>query len=1599
MNGLPAFKEKAMNTTIRVTDRSSAQKNVFTGAGNLSVLLARPSVIEIQGKSQDVERYIREGDDLLIYMADGSVIRCNGYFIMDEETGHHSELVFNDEQALTHISFAEADGVIATELQPQAASIATIEPLLESSVVESETPWGWMAGAALGGIAAGAIVEHSRGDSGVRTEIQTPDVAQEVASVKPIFMVTDDLQGKQVVVSNGDRTSDNTPVFSGIGQPGATIQIKDSKGDTVASTMVGSDGKWSVALPTQADGTHSWSVLQIDGSQSVSGGEITLTISTQQAEIAFAVTAGDNTLNASEQAAGFTLSGTTQHLAEGTTLTVMLNGKEYTTVVNGDGQWSVTLPGSDALALADGTWTVSVTGKDAAGNSLSASQTLNVDTQAPTFTLDPVTDDNVINIAERGEPVTLSGSTTAEAGQKLTLTFNDQSYITTIGEDGRWSVELPAGAFAGLQDGACTLQLSAEDKAGNSGSASHQITLSSEAPTITVDNFAGDNILNAEEFGTAQTVSGTTTGAEGQTVLLTLNGKSYTAVVQDDGSWRCKLASDDFATLSDGSAYVIHAEVSNAIGNSASAERAFTVDISAPLSGITIDAITEDMGLSGSDFITQDTSITLSGSLTRALASGDRVQVSYDNGKSWLDATVADKQWSYADSRELADGDYNWLVRVIDGAGNVGATARQTVTIDTQAPLAEGKIVSYNDDAGERQGYFNEALASDDTTPVINGTLSQALAEGEIAQLYRDGVLLGAVTMNDNTHWSYSDSGLTDGDHTYQLRVTDKAGNTTESADFVLKIDTTIPTTSATVTEQTVADDTPVITGTLSAALANGEFLSVTVNGKTYTSESGGAIVVDADSNSWSLQIPDSDRLDVDSYNVTAQVKSSAGNGNTTGIASGTLVITPVELDTDWANISGNSNNETMTFGINSSGLWDIVANNVAYSSSDAAVYTASKLSNTRNNPLVSQTLADYDRSGTADVFGTENTYGGSTQIMWKNTGTGYSGSQLGMGTTIYYGGVIAYDKTGDGWLDLAYGDAGMDSLTYLANNNGVLSPDGSGGEGGFSGQFNSGREISGVDLNNDGTVDIVQHTDNSGRYALTSIINNGDGTLSVGQNISDVFVANASNTNTAASMTWADFNGDGYMDLYLGSSYGNNGGVIYYNDGTGKLSESKSQVEASNATSGYLSVAVDWNHDGQMDIVKFSTYGGSQTATLFTNTDNGASWSATQLASDLSNITGIAAIDYNWDGAKDLMVSQQNGKIVYIQNNEAIADKSVIHLRILDSEGLNVYYGNTVNLYDAAGSLVASQIINAQSGVGVNDTSALVSFYGLDAQETYRAEIVKITNGVSDNVSWDGLVAGSGKEGYVVTAEASTGVHGGTLTGTGYNDTFTAEEGSWIYNGSGGWSSASGRDSWDSSGGMDIVDYHNATAGVTVNLGVSTAQDTGYNSATFINVEGIKGSDFDDVLTGSSGDNQFEGRGGNDVFNIGSGGHDTLLYRLISAGDATGGNGSDVVNGFTVGAWEGTADTDRIDLRELLSDSGYTGTASASYVDGVATLDSSAGDISNYIRVVQNGSNTEIQIDRDGTGTSFEPATILTLNGVQTDLATLLANHQLLVV
>ena len=82
------------------------------------------------------------------------------------------------------------------------------------------------------------------------------------------------------------------------------------------------------------------------------------------------------------------------------------------------------MPAADAQALGDGTWTVNVSGKDAAGNTVSGSQTIGVDTASPVISVDTIAQDNIINAAEHNQPLTLTGKTDAEAGQIVTVTLN-----------------------------------------------------------------------------------------------------------------------------------------------------------------------------------------------------------------------------------------------------------------------------------------------------------------------------------------------------------------------------------------------------------------------------------------------------------------------------------------------------------------------------------------------------------------------------------------------------------------------------------------------------------------------------------------------------------------------------------------------------------------------------------------------------------------------------------------------------------------------------------------------------------------------------------------------------------------------------------------------------------------------------------------------------------------------------------------------------------------------------------------------------------------------------------------------------------------------
>ncbi|MCC7999935.1 BapA-related adhesin SiiEA [Escherichia coli] len=1336
----------------------------------------------------------------------------------------------------------------------------------------------------------------------------------------------------------------------------------------------------------------------------------------------------------------FVTSDTT--LAVSGTLGAALSSGEFAQIsIDGGTTWQnlsvsgLTWTYLDGRTLSDGNYNYQVRVIDTAGNiGATASQIVTVDTTAPlaskTIAIAGISDDTGLSSSDfvtRDTTLTVRGTLGAAlaADERAQISLDGGVTWTTLTVIGTsWSY----ADGRTLTDGTWNYTVRVVDLAGNVGqTATQNVVVDTTSPeaakSITITGISDDTGASSSDFITSDTsltvrgVLGAALGANEFAQISTDNGATWVNVTlaADGLNWSYV----DGRTLTNGTT-TWQVRVVDLAGNvGATSSQSAQIDTVNPAQVLTIASISTDTGSSATDFITSDTTLTLTGSLGAGLASGEVAQISLDGGATWITLTTNGTQWTYTDSRTLTDGSYVYQVRVLDLAGNTGPVVSKTVVVDTINPTATPTIVSYTDDVGQRQGTLSSSQATDDTTPLLNGVLSGPLASGEVVYLYRNGLLLGAVTMVGALNWTYSDSGLVSGAYTYSARVVDLAGNITASSDFVLTVDTSIPTTLAQITSQTTRDTTPIISGVITAALASGQYVEVVINGKTYTSEPGGAVVVDPAHNTWYVQLPDTDALaaSATAYNVTAQVKSSAGNGNNANISNGTVTVNAaIDYTPTWTTAS-KTTAWGLTYGLDSHGMWTVLANQQVMQSTDPLTWskTALTLYQSGNNYATSS-IADYDRNGTGDLFITRDDYGTGYINGFTNNGDGTFSSaiQVTVGTLTWYGSIVAFDKEGDGYLDFWIGDAGgPDSNTFLWNNAGTLvgnsTTSNSGGSatvGGAVTGYLSLNEGSGVDLNNDGRIDLVQHTYNlNNYYTLSSLINQGNGTFVWGQNTTNTFLSGAGSgaMSSSVSMTWADFDGDGDMDLFLPASQGRaNYGSLLFNT-NGVLGSPVAVGATATTYASQFSVAVDWNHDGLMDIARIAQTGQSY---LYTNVSNASNWTQSALGGSQSGTTsGVAAMDYDWDGAVDVLVTKQSGSVYLIRNTNTVSYGTSLHLRITDPNGINVYYGNTVKLYNSAGVLVATQIINPQSGMGVNDTSALVNFYGLNAGETYNAVLIKSTGTTASNIdqtvntSWGGLQATDATHAYDLSAEAGTASNNGKFVGTGYNDTFFATAGTDTYDGSGGWVYSSGTGTWLANGGMDVVDFRLSTVGVTANLSSTAAQATGFNTSTFTNIEGISGSNFNDTLTGSSGDNQLEGRGGNDTLNIGNGGHDTLLYKLLNASDATGGNGSDVVNGFTVGTWEGTADTDRIDIRELLQGSGYTGNGKASYVNGVATLDAQAGNIGDFVKVTQSGSDTIVQIDRDGTGGTFAATNVVTLTGVHTDLATLLANHQLMVV
>jgi len=1045
-------------------------------------------------------------------------------------------------------------------------------------------------------------------------------------------------------------------------------------------------------------------------------------------------------------------------------------------------------------------------------------------------------------------------------------------------------------------------------------------------------------------------------------------------------------------------------------------------------------------------------------------------------------------------------------------------------------------IDSYVDDVGKQQGEFGSGVPTDDRTLTLRGTVDDrflADIHGKInnpttKQTYyklelfveRPGGYdyVGEVTNIDlvTGKWEFvldPNNPIHFIDHGEQatFRVATHHMNSHNDASsplspgFVVNVDLEVG-----VDFQTTASHTPLITGDFAFEVLTqkGEYVEVSVNGKTYSSKTGQVLLDDA-TGKWQVQIPPNDAIPSGVYDVVAILHRADGSTvvNDTTLDELTILAPPppppppppAPPSTIDVGTGSGSLYETYTaVTLNENGQWSIATNGGLMNQRATDIYNLGRFDITDLRALDAKggqnaTFIDLNRNGLMDIV-INDADGKNGQQVFINRGDGtYYSTQISgaANTNVEYGGVIGIDKTGNGYVDIAYGDArpygssnGWDSQ-IVVNIDGNLTSmvkdryftDAKNGPNRQKslnwGNAQAAQEISGVDLNNDGTVDLIFHANtrsstvkqsngrstgtSSNEYRLVVASNNGDGSYRTSQVIDDVFQNNKyANYGVAngVSMTWADFNGDGYMDLFIsrgrahdgrngnfyGQRHGENESRILFNDGHGNLG-STNVNGVGKATDvhwmgdnqgGGASLAVDWNGDGKMDIIELPAYGdrngvsfadNTGPVTLYTNvsrngvinfttsnllggnntigvngTVNTKGRGTTVPTNDADFVTGAVVADLDWNGALDLLVFTRWGNTQTIMNNNVIEDGTSLHLRILDDEGVNSFFGNTVQLVDSKGKIVSAQIINPQSGNQTNDSTGLVHFYGLDPNETYSVVLLRSVYGYSAdvggvnyvgnnrienvNASWGGLKAGKPHEAHILTAESGNNIANATVVGTGYNDTFYATKGTNAYDGAGGTTFVQGVRQWSSTGGVDIIDFKLAgNQSIKVDLNYTSYQNTGWNTVKLVNIEGVSGGNGDDIFIANAGDNVFNGRGGDDSFYLGAGGHNTLVYELIDSTNDTGGNGHDIVYDFSIGDPIYPDDADVIDLSGLL----------IGYQAGIS-------DIHDFVSLRFDGADTILSVDIDGAANGHGFADMITFNNVHFDLLTLVNNHQIIV-
>jgi len=314
-----------------------------------------------------------------------------------------------------------------------------------------------------------------------------------------------------------------------------------------------------------------------------------------------------------------------------------------------------------------------------------------------------------------------------------------------VGANGAWSFALTQP----LHDGEYRLTARASNEVG--------ISVPSTSYGIQVDvTPPSQPKIDAATEGAQPTLSGQ---AEAYSTVTIYDGAKVlgTATTGIDGTWAFQLPSN----LSNGS-HALTVTAMDPAGNTSARSDGFDVTVGpvappVPLAKAALDEVGRDSGNFNFDRLTNDGTAgrLLSGHLVGALAAGEKVQVSTDGGRTWVDALMkSDGTWVAIDPNTHAG---NWVIqtRVTNDQGASGPLNAYDVELDTTPPahalsaVRSGIVIDVT--------FTGQGMAVGDTVNVMIGDqrISYSLTAADIAAGRVKVTIPASIAATMDEHASY----------------------------------------------------------------------------------------------------------------------------------------------------------------------------------------------------------------------------------------------------------------------------------------------------------------------------------------------------------------------------------------------------------------------------------------------------------------------------------------------------------------------------------------------------------------------------------------------------------------------------------------------------------------------------------------------------------------------------------------------------------------------------------------------------------------------------------------------------------------------------